>query len=58
MKVRLIEDLSKKLSVSRLCRLFEVSRTGTLVWLIRDPSKRDVSNEKRLKPVKHFHNVR
>ena len=39
MKVRVVDDLSKLVSVFRLCRLYLVSRRGTLARLTRSPSK-------------------
>ena len=42
-------------SVYRLCSRFKASRSETLAWLTRGPSKRDVSNEKKRKRIKQFH---
>ena len=55
MKYTVIRDLSKMFPVSRLCRLFEVSRSGFLAWMTRGPSKRESSNAALMKSITACH---
>jgi putative transposase len=41
-----IEDQRDQYSVSRMCRVLQVSRTGYLQWRVRAPSARQRSNDK------------
>ena len=55
MKYVVIRDLAKEYSVSRLCRLFNASRSGFIAWMTRGPSKRETSNEALVKLIKKCH---
>ena len=46
MKYAWIEEQRDQFSVSRMCRVLRVSRTGYLQWRIREPSARQRSNDK------------
>ena len=55
MKFTVICDLPKMFPVSRLCRFFEVTRSGILAWMTRGPSKRESNNAALMKSIKTCH---
>jgi len=55
MKFALIEANSSVLSVKKMCRLLDVSRSGYYAWLARPPSAREVRRERLAEVIVEIH---
>ena len=52
---RFIREHTDKFSVERMCRLFNVSRSGYYQWLYRGPSARSKRDEVLKKKIREFY---
>ena len=57
MKYGFIKKYSSLFSVKKMCKVFDVSRSGYYSWKTRPESKRSIENKKLLKEIEAIHHL-